>query len=118
MSGQVVHDDDIALGERGGELSLNINFEDVTVHWRVDNEGRGEAVTAQAGDKGLRLPVAERLLRRKINPNLYSIPDFKRRLREQQPFILEVLRGQKIYVLGDETDLDKVSGEEMNQLAG
>ena len=42
----------------------------------------------------------------------------KRRLREQQPFILEVLRGQKIYVLGDETDLEKVSGEELNQLAG
>jgi hypothetical protein len=59
-----------------------------------DNTSYGELLS--------RLPVAERLLRRKINPNLYSIPDFKRRLREQQPFILQVIRDQKIYVLGDE----------------
>jgi hypothetical protein len=55
-----------------------------------------------------RLPVAERLLRRKINPNLYSLPDFHRRLREQQGFILNVLSERKIFVLGDETDLDDV----------
>lgn len=60
------------------------------------------------GDLLSRLPVAERLLRRKINPNLYSVPDFRRRLREQQSFILQVLRESKIYVLGDETDLDKI----------
>ncbi|AVR99412.1 transcriptional regulator [Pseudoduganella armeniaca] len=55
-----------------------------------------------------RLPVAERLLRRKVNPNLYSLPDFHRRLREQQGFILNVLSERKIFVLGDETDLDDV----------
>ena len=62
-----------------------------------------------------RLPVAERLLRRKINPNLYSLPDFQRRLRERQPFILDVLRGKKIYVLGDEPDLSQLCGEEYAQ---
>ena len=55
-----------------------------------------------------RLPVAERLLRRKINPNLYSVPDFRRRLRERQGFILDVLNERKIFVLGDETDLDDI----------
>ncbi|WEF32439.1 winged helix-turn-helix domain-containing protein [Pseudoduganella chitinolytica] len=55
-----------------------------------------------------RLPVAERLLRRKINPNLYSLPDFQRRLREKQGFILNVLNERKIFVLGDETDLDDI----------
>jgi hypothetical protein len=59
-----------------------------------------------------RLPVAERILRRKINPNLYSLPDFKRRLREQQPFILQMLREEKIYVLGDEGDLNRVMESE------
>jgi hypothetical protein len=59
-----------------------------------------------------RLPVAERILRRKINPNLYSLPDFKRRLREQQPFILQMLREEKIYVLGDEEDLNRVMESE------
>ncbi|GGZ10575.1 ArsR family transcriptional regulator [Pseudoduganella plicata] len=55
-----------------------------------------------------RLPVAERILRRKINPNLYSVPDFRRRLRERQGFILDVLNERKIFVLGDETDLDDI----------
>ncbi len=55
-----------------------------------------------------RLPVAERLLRRKINPNLYSVDDFQRRLREQQPFILKMLSERKVFVLGDDSDLDQV----------
>src|SRR5471030_2393116 len=68
-----------------------------------DNTSYGELLS--------RLPVAERILRRKINPNLYSVPDFRRRLREQQPFILQVLHEQKIYVLGDETNLDFIKQE-------
>ncbi len=55
-----------------------------------------------------RLPVAERILRRKINPNLYSLPDFQRRLRDKQGFILDVLDQRKIFVLGDDTDLDEI----------
>jgi hypothetical protein len=58
-----------------------------------------------------RLPVAERLLRRKIYPNLYSVPDFKRRLREQQPFIMKMLEDRKVFVLGDDTDLDCIIQE-------
>lgn len=68
-----------------------------------DNTSYGELLS--------RLPVAERILRRKINPNLYSVPDFRRRLREQQPFILQVLHEQKIYVLGDEANLDFIKQE-------
>ena len=58
-----------------------------------------------------RLPVAERLLRRKINPNLYSVDDFQRRLREEQPFILKMLSERKVFVLGDDTDLDNIIKE-------
>jgi hypothetical protein len=55
-----------------------------------------------------RIPVAERILRRKISPNLYSVPDFQRRLREQQPFIIKMLEDRKVFVLGDDTDLDNI----------
>ncbi len=55
-----------------------------------------------------RLPVAERLLRRKINPNLYSVPDFQRRLRDRQQFIVTMLEERKLFVLGDDTDLDEI----------
>jgi hypothetical protein len=58
-----------------------------------------------------RLPVAERILRRKIHPNLYSVPDFKRRLRAQQAFIMNMLEDRKVFVLGDETDLDNIIKE-------
>ena len=34
--------------------------------------------------------------------------DFKRRVREQQGFVLTVLEERKIFVLGDETDLDRI----------
>lgn len=53
-----------------------------------------------------RLPVAERLLRRKIQPNLYAVPDFQRRLRDRQQFIVTMLEERKLFVLGDDTDLD------------
>ncbi len=69
-----------------------------------DNTSYGELLS--------RLPVAERILRRKINPNLYSVPDFNRRLREQQPFILQMLREEKIFVLGEDEDLNRVMQSE------
>jgi hypothetical protein len=55
-----------------------------------------------------RLPAAERLLRRKIQPNLYSLADFQRRVREGQGFILNMLDGRKVFVLGGQGELDGI----------
>ena len=58
------------------------------------------------------LTPAERTLRRKINPNLYTVADFKRRLREEQPFLMQVLEQPKIFVFGDDAvlkDIENVS---------
>ncbi|MEC5159016.1 MULTISPECIES: hypothetical protein [unclassified Janthinobacterium] len=60
------------------------------------------------GDLLSSLAPGERMLRRKINPNLYSIADFKRRLREEQPFLTQVLQQPKIYVLGDDIELGNI----------
>lgn len=57
------------------------------------------------GDLLSRLDPAEKSLKRKINPNLYAVADYKRRLREQQPFMLQVLQLPKIFVLGDDLAL-------------
>lgn len=57
------------------------------------------------GDLLSRLGPAEKALKRKINPNLYTVADYKRRLREQQPFLVQVLQLPKIFVLGDEAAL-------------
>lgn len=64
------------------------------------------------------LAPAERTLRRKINPNLYSVADFKRRLREQQPFLMRVLEQPKIFVTGDADALGEIEGDVSVSLAG
>ena len=60
---------------------------------------------ANYGDLLTRLAPAERTLRRKINPNLYTLSDYRRRLREGQPFLLQVLQQPKLFVIGDESVL-------------
>jgi len=103
--------------------SLNVAF----VYGRTAQEGEpttdaiellliGENTTY--GELLSRLPVAERILRRKINPNLYSLPDFRRRVREQQGFILNVLAERKIFVLGDESGLDEIVKGAHGELPG
>lgn len=93
--------------------SLNVAF----VYGKTANEQEASADAVELlligenttyGELLNRLPVAERLLRRKINPNLYSLDDFKRRVREQQGFIINMLQDRKVFVLGDETDLDDI----------
>lgn len=59
VEGDVVENDDVASSQFGDELGLDIGLEAGLVHRRVDEPGRHHAVTAQAGDEGLRLPPAE-----------------------------------------------------------
>ena len=60
---------------------------------------------ANYGDLLTGLAPAERTLRRKINPNLYTLADYRRRLREAQPFLLQVLQQPKLFVIGEEWEL-------------
>lgn len=63
MGRQIIHDHDIVFFEGRRELFFDIGLEDAPVHWRVDDEGRGELVAAQAGDEGLGHPMPEWRLR-------------------------------------------------------
>jgi hypothetical protein len=60
MGGQVVQDDDIARLEGRSQLGFDVSLEDAPIHWRVNDERRGERVAAQASNEGLRLPMSER----------------------------------------------------------
>ena len=64
---------------------------------------------ANYGDLLTGLAPAERTLRRKINPNLYTLADYRRRLREGQPFLLQVLQQPKLFVIGDESLLQALA---------
>jgi predicted nucleotidyltransferase len=54
------------------------------------------------------LAPAEQTLGRKISPTPYSLADFKKRLQEQQHFLMRVLEQPKIFIVGDEHDLRRL----------
>ena len=57
---QIVHHHDVA-GRQGGAQTLPQIFEeDRSGHRAIDDEGRGDAVLAQPGEKGENLPVSPR----------------------------------------------------------
>lgn len=55
------------------------------------------------------LDKLEEKLQREINYKLYSFSDFKRDIREKEPFILEILKDKKIMIIGDENELRAIS---------
>lgn len=51
----------------------------------------------------------ERVLARDINPSLYDFSEIKKRLKENDPFITQVLNGPRILLVGDESELRKIA---------
>ena len=58
--------------------------------------------------KSLKEP--EDILRREINPSLYERQEIERRLRVKDPFIVSVLRGPKIVLMGDLNGVQQKKG--------
>jgi len=48
-------------------------------------------------------------LQREINYKLYTLKEFKKEVKENEPFFLEILREKKVMVIGDENGLRKIS---------
>jgi uncharacterized protein len=65
------------------------------------------------GDLGLR-DIAHILseigndLKREINPTVYSEKELKKKIKEKNPFIKEIMRSPKIWLIGDEYDFKKM----------
>ena len=57
-----------------------------------------------------RLSTAEKSIRRSINPTVYSLGEFKSKLATENHFLTSVLKGQKVFLLGDEDELRKMGG--------
>ncbi len=55
---EIVQDDHIAPGQGGSELGFDVEVEGGAVDRAVDDPGRDQGITAQAGDEGLGLPLA------------------------------------------------------------
>ncbi len=57
-----------------------------------------------------RLSTVEKIIGRSINPTVYSVLEFKSKLANGNHFLNAVLKGQKVFLLGDEDELRKVGG--------
>ena len=57
-----------------------------------------------------RLSMVEKGIGRSINPTVYSVTEFKSKLAADSHFLTSVLKGHKVFLLGDEDELRKVGG--------
>jgi len=55
-----------------------------------------------------RLSAVEKAIGRPVNPTVYSIAEFKSKLASGNHFVTAVLKGKKVFLLGDEDELRKV----------
>lgn len=61
------------------------------------------------GDVVSLLSPAEQKLGREVNPVVYPIAEFKKKVKEDHHFVKTVLEDEKIFVIGDEDELRKLA---------
>jgi predicted nucleotidyltransferase len=61
------------------------------------------------GDVVSLLTPAEKELGREVNPVVYPIAEFKKKVKEDHHFVKTVLEDEKIFVIGDEDELRKLA---------
>ncbi len=57
------------------------------------------------------LSDAEERLAREVNATVYPVADLLRKIAHREPFVSEVLRGPKLWIVGDEHDFDRLIAE-------
>jgi predicted nucleotidyltransferase len=57
-----------------------------------------------------RLSPVEKSIGRPINPTVYSIAEFKSKIASGNHFLNAVVKGQKVFLVGDDDELGKVGG--------
>ena len=53
----------------------------------------------------------EKVLAREINPTVYKVQEIRRRRKEKNSFVAQVLNGPKIMLIGNEDDLRRIAGQ-------
>jgi predicted nucleotidyltransferase len=53
------------------------------------------------------LAAAEESLRREVNPHVYGVREFNANLAAREPFLTRVVKGPKIYLMGNADDIGK-----------
>jgi predicted nucleotidyltransferase len=61
-------------------------------------------------DAVLALSAAEEMLRREVNPHVYSRREFKSKFAGREPYLVRVMEDPKIYLTGTADDIGKLAG--------
>ena len=61
------------------------------------------------GDASSLLHEAEEKLSREINPVVYPITEFKEKVKKDHYFVKKVLEGEKIFLIGDDSELARLA---------
>jgi predicted nucleotidyltransferase len=56
-----------------------------------------------------RLRPVEKIIDREINPAVYQINDLKKKLKDKSNFLMEVMEGEKVFIIGNENKLAEIS---------
>lgn len=56
-----------------------------------------------------RLKPVEKIIDREINPTVYKINEFKKGLIDKSNFLMEVIEGEKVFIIGNENKLADIS---------
>jgi len=70
----------------------------------------GEATFAEVSDA---LGPPERALGREVNPVVYPESEFRAKAGQSRQFMRTVLRGPKVFLLGDEHELERMAGKRL-----
>jgi predicted nucleotidyltransferase len=62
-----------------------------------------------------RLGRVESSFGRAVSPTVYSVSEFKAKIERGNHFLNSVLRGEKVFLVGDENELGKVGGKRLAQ---
>ncbi len=54
------------------------------------------------------LSPAEETLRREVNPHVYGLREFRSKIAAREPFLLRVMKGPKIFMMGNADDLGEL----------
>ncbi|MFO7675173.1 MAG: MarR family transcriptional regulator [bacterium] len=76
----------------------------------VDVMAVGDAGFVEVSDA---LGSAQRTLGRELNPVVYSEPEFHAKVAENRVFVKTVLREPKVFLIGDEHELDRLAGKRL-----
>ena len=101
------------LESLGGSVRLAFLYGSVARSEEVSASDIDLMVIGTAGLSDLipALRNSERVLGRPVNPSVYSVEEFQQKARDQNHFLMTVLRGSKQFVKGNEHELEALVGE-------